>query len=429
MKLLQLFSLHKTDTSYKHEIMGGLTNFMAIAYIIIVNPLVLNANGKGFPIAPTLTATILIIVLMTTLASFIIKLPFVLAPGMGLNVLVSYTLAVHDHLPVPIILGIIFWSGILLFIFSITNLRQKIINAIPESIQTALTVGIGMFLILIGIKNANIIVSNPETLLSINKINTDIILCFIGFILASILFIRGKIYAMVLPIIIITILSIFLGSSKIPQQFVTLPDFSLFMQMDLIGSLKLSLIPSILSLFIVMFFDTTSSVLGLLSQINYESKESKKQYFRRSLSTDALGGIVSGIVGTSPTAVFVESSVGIHNGAKTGFASIITALLCIPFFFISPLISIIPKSATSPILILVGVLMVNNLRKINLFHLEDSIAVLLTIIMMPLCFSITAGAVFGIISYTLLKLLLGKFDEVNAGLIIIAICCTGWFAL
>ncbi len=170
-------------------------------------------------------------------------------------------------------------------------------------------------------------------------------------------------------------------------------------------------------------------VVTLKERRTHENKLSKQQYFKRSLITDALGGIVSGIAGTSPTAVFVESSVGIHNGAKTGFASIITALLCVPFFFISPIISIIPKSATAPILILVGVLMVNNLRKINLLHLEDSIAVLLTIIMMPLCFSITAGAVFGIISYTLLKLLLGKFNEVNPGLIIIAICCTGWFAL
>ncbi len=271
MKILQLFSLHQTDTTYKQEIIGGLTNFMAIAYIIIVNPLVLNANGKGFPIAATLTATILTIILMTSIASFIIKLPFVLAPGMGLNVMVSYTLALHDNLPVPIILGIIFWSGILLFIFSITNLRQRIINAIPESIQTALTVGIGVFLILIGIKNAGIIVSNPNTLLSLNKINIDIVLCFIGFILASVLFIRGKIYGMILPIIVITTLSIFFGSSKFPQQLITTPDFSLFMQMDLTNSLKLSLIPAILSLFIVMFFDTTSSVLGLLSQITYEN--------------------------------------------------------------------------------------------------------------------------------------------------------------
>ncbi|MCE2705545.1 MAG: NCS2 family permease [Proteobacteria bacterium] len=429
MTFSQLFTFHKTKISYPQEIIGGIANFMAIAYIIILNPVIMNANGKGFPISPTVTATIISIVIMTTIAAFLIKLPFILAPGMGLNTMVSYTLAVHDKLPTPIVLGIIFWSSVLLLIFSVTNLRQKIINVIPLSIQTGLSVGIGLLLILIGIKNAHVIISNPETLLSMNRMNVNIILCFLGFILASVLFIKGKMYAMILPIIIITVISILNGSSHLPHNLITMPDFSLFLKIDFLGSLKLSILPAILSLFLVNFFDATSSVIGLLSQLEYNSNESKQLYNKRALLTDAIGGIISGIAGTAPSAVFVESSVGIHNGAKTGFASIVTAVICIPFLFISPVISIIPNIATSPILILVGILMVKNIRNLNLVHLEDFIAVILTIIMMPLCFSITAGAVVGIISYTILKLLLGKFKEVNPGLIILALCCSGWFTI
>lgn len=428
--MLNVFSLNKqTAVSYKKEIIGGIANFMAICYIVIINPLILNANGQGFPLMPTITATILTIIIMTTLAGFIIKLPFVMAPGMGLNAMVAYTFAVHQKLAVPTILGIILWSSIILFVFSVTNLRQKIINAIPETIQTALSIGIGLFLILVGLKNAQIIISNPNTLMSMHKIDTDIALCFAGFIIASILFIRGKIYSMILPIIIITILSFATGSIKLPTQIMALPDFSLFGSIDLTSSFKLSLIPAVISLFLVMFFDATSSVIGLLSQLEYETPKLKQQYYKRALLSDAIGGMVSGITGTSPTAIFVESSVGVHNGATTGFASLITAMLCIPFLFFSPIISVIPASATSPILILVGMLMVNNFRKLNLYNFEDFIPVVLTSLMIPLCFSITAGAVFGIISYTILKLLLGKFDEVSPSLIIIAICCCFWFIL
>jgi AGZA family xanthine/uracil permease-like MFS transporter len=431
MSILKYFSYNKTSQiKIKNEINGGIVNFMAISYIIMLNPVILNANGTGFPINPTITATILAIVISTLIASLFIRLPFILAPGMGLNAYVGYMLASHMHLPIPTILGVIFYSSIILFIFSITNLRQKIINAIPEVLQQSLSVGIGLLLILIGLKNVGIVVGNSATLLSINnKINIEMILCFITFIIASTLFIRGKVYALLLPIILTTLISILLGTSKLPKELITTPDFSLFYQIDFINSLQLTLIPVILSLFIVNFFDATSSVLGLLSQLKYNNKEEKEYYFKKTLTIDACGGIISSIAGTSPNAIFVESSVGIHSGAKTGFSSFITALLTIPFIFLSNLISIVPSCATSPILILVGMLMVKHIKNINSKKLEDLISATFTIIMMPLCFSITAGAVFGIISYTLLKICLGKINEISFSLLIISIGCCGWFFL
>lgn len=411
----------------KQEVMGGVVNFLAIAYIIAVNPIIINANGAGFPIPPSITSTVLTIIIMTTLAAFLVKLPFVIAPGMGINALISYTLIMHDKLPINIALGIILYSSIILFILSVTPLRRIIINAIPETIQIALSVGIGLFLILIGFKNANIIIPNPNTMVSMGKMNIQIILCFLGFVIASVLFIKKKSYSLVLPIILVTILSMILGINHLPTHILELPDFSLFNQIDYVNSLQFALLPAILSLFIVNFFDATSTAVGLLTQIDFDSKQEKNHYLRRALITDGLGGAVSSVVGTSTGVIFVESSTGIQNGARTGLASLITALCAISFLFLSPLISTIPSYATAPILIFVGILMMHNLKKIKFKHLEDFISVILTVIMMPFAFSITAGAVFGIISYTVLKLALGKFDELNISLIIIAIVCSGWF--
>lgn len=425
---MHIFSFDNRAINYKKEITGGIINFMAIAYIIIVNPTIMNANGHGLPIIPSITATILATIIMTAVASIFIKLPFAMAPGMGTNALISYTLILHDKLPPSIALGVIFWSGCIMFLLSISRLRQKIIEAIPPQIQLALGVGIGLFLILLGLKNVGFIISNPDTILSSAPVTPQIIFCFISFILTVIFFLRDKPYSFILPIIIVTILCILNGSSKIPEKLVNLPDFSLFAQMDLKHSLKLSILPSIISLFIVNFFDATSTAVGLLSQLHFKDNL-KQRYMRRALTTDGIGGIVSSFTGTSTSVIFVESSAGIQSGAKTGLASLVTVIICIPLLFLSPIINIIPASATSPVLIFVGILMMNNLRKIQFGNLEDFITVILTIIMMPFCFSITAGAVFGIISYTILKLLLGKFNEISPTLIAVAMCCSIWFII
>lgn len=425
---MRYFSLENSRIDLSREIIGGAINFMAIAYIIAVNPIIMHANGKGLPIISSITATVLTIIIMTTLAGFFIKLPFALAPGMGTNALVSYTLILHDNLPPQIALGIVFWSGSILFLLSITNLRQKIIDSIPTVIQLSLGVGIGLFLILLGLKNVDFIIANPNTIISAGKVDIPVVLCFFGFIMTVILFLKGKVYAFILPIIIITCLCMINGTTPIPKYWIEEPDFSLFLQVDLIHSLKLSIIPAIISLFIVNFFDATSTAVGLLSQLNFSDKF-KNQYLKRALAIDGLGGVIGSLSGTSTAVIFVESAAGIQNGAKTGIASLVTAIICVPLLFLSPIISIIPNSATSPILIFVGILMMNNFRKIKIDQLEDFIAVILTIIMMPFCFSITAGAVFGIISYTVLKILLGKFNQISPALILVAICCSTWFII
>lgn len=428
--LAKLFSLHpKEPINISREIVGGLINFMAIAYIIAVNPLILHASGAGFPIAPAITSTVLIIVVMTIAASFFIKLPFVLAPGMGINAIIAYNLVLHDKLPIPTVLGVVLFSSILLFIFSVTKVRQLIIHSIPEFLQIALSAGIGFFLFLIGVKNVGLVVANPNTIIGIGHFDFAIVLCLLGFILATVLFIKRKTYAFLLPIVIITIIYAVLHPETLPHNYIQLPDFSLFMQIDYLAALKLSVLPAILSLFIVNFFDATSTTMGLLSQLHFDSQHDKGFYLKRALITDSIGGMVASFFGVSPSVIFVESSAAIQNGAKTGLASFVTGIICIPFIFLAPVIGIIPSAATSPILMVVGLIMLSNIRRIQVANFEDLVAVSLTIIMMPLCFSITAGAIFGILSYTVLKLLLGKTKEVSPTLVAIAIVCCGWFFL
>lgn len=425
--LKKLCCAENIDISLSQEFLGGITNFMATAYIIIVNPVIMNASGHGFPINPTITATLITIIIMTTLAGFFVKLPFVIAPGLGLSSVVSYTLIMHDKLPLDIALGVIFWSSLLLLILSITKIRRLIIQAIPNSIQTALSIGIGLFLFLIGIKNANIIIANPNTLLAMSKMNLDIAVCLLGFILTCALLIKRKNYAIVLPIILITVVNFFVNKPHLPTNWSAMPDFSLMLHANLIDSFKFSLIPAILSLFIVNFFDATSSAIGLLAQVECRDEAQKSYYLKRALVTDALSGVVSAAAGTAPGTIFIESAAAIKSGAKTGIAALVSAALFVPFLFLSPLIGLIPATAVSPALMLVGILMMRHITQFDkTAPLEDFIAIILTIVLIPLSFSITTGAAFGILSYTLLKILLGKFKDISFILVLLAIACGFW---
>lgn len=427
--LTRLFSFKEfNEIDFRHEIIGGIVNFIAIAYIIVVNPLVLNANGHGFPINAAVTSTILVIVFATLLASMVTKLPLVLAPGMGINAIVGYTLILKDHINVPTVLGMILFSSVLLLIFSVTKVRALVINAIPECLQIGLGCGIGVFLFFIGVKNANIVVANPDTIVSLNKFTINTVLVMLGFILTAVLFLQHKKYSLLLPMIVLTIIAIIINPHLIPASLFRLPDFSLFLQMDVLKALKLSLLPSILSLFLVNFFDATSTVIGLLDQSEF-SYEEKLVHVKHALLADSLSGVAAGALGSSPVVIFIESAAGIKSGAKTGFASVITALLCIPFLFLSPLIELVPNFATSPVLILVGLLMAINIRNLKPESLEDLLAVAVSIVMMPLTFSITYGVIFGILTYVLLKLCLGKFHDLSWTLVILAVTCLATIAV
>lgn len=422
-----IFSWFKQPINFKNEVLAGATNFMAIAYIIVVNPLIMNADGHGFPINATVSSTIITIIVMTMFVSFFVKLPFAVAPGMGFNAILTYTLVIQQKLPISIALGVIFWASLLFLIFAVSGLQKYIITAIPINLRKALTMGLGCFLIFIGLKNANIVISDPNTLVMLGHFNLPYFITLVGFFITATLFICKKNYALLAPIIIISIIAYFLDITKMPSHIFASPDFQLFNKINILGSFKYSLIPTIFSIFLVSYFDATTSTVALISQVNFSDNNLRQKVLTRTLISEPISSIFSSIAGTANGIIYIESSSGIQLGARTGIAALTTSILFIPFLFLSPIINLIPLFATTPTLIVVGILMIEHTRKMSIKNLEEMIAVTLTVIIMPLTFSITSGAVFGILSYVIIKILLGRYKEIPLSLFIIALVCCSWF--
>ncbi|WP_338635401.1 NCS2 family permease [Spirobacillus cienkowskii] len=406
------------------EVFAGITTFFTMSYIIIVNPQIMSTPGTGMSFVGSLTATVLISFLMSFLAGVYIKLPYALAPGMGLNVFIAYSIMLGEKVPWQTAMGLIFWSSVLFIIVSIFPIRQKIVEALPANMKYALSCGIGLFLAFIGLKNMGIIVSHPVTFVALGKINLTILFGLLGFVLAFFLFIRKKPYAFLASILFITGLSLLSGDIALPKEFFSLPDFkSHFFQLDLVGSLKWSFIPVILAIFMTNLFDSLSSIIGLATNAGFIDKKGTPQKLKETLHIDSFGSLISSLFGTAPATVFIESSAGIQAGGKTGLTAIVTAVCFLPFLFLSPLITVIPVYATAPVLVFVGILMCHSIKYIKAEKMDDLIPVFLTIILMPLTFSITQGVLWGIISYVCLKICVGKTKEISLTLWLIAIIC------
>lgn len=396
------------------EVLAGLTTFFTMSYIVVVNPLIWSTPGTGVSLSFALTATVIVIVVLNLLAGFFIKLPYAFAPGMGLNAFVVYTMILSQKIPFPTALGVMFWSGILFVLISILPIRKKIIEALPENMKHAMCCGVGLFLAFIGFKNLNFIVANETTLVQFGHINIKILFGFIGFLIAFYLFMKEKSYAFLVSIVSVTILAIFTGQTALPNGFFLKPNLShIFKQIDILGAFKLSLIPTILTLLMTNLFDSISTIVAISkSSPSLQDKNGSPLQLNRILSVDSFGSLFSSLIGTSPTAVYIESASGIQAGGRTGIVPIVVALCFLPCLFFEPIIRIIPAYATAPILIFIGILMSLHLKHIKIENFDDVVPVFLTIILMPLTSSITYGVIFGIISYVVMKILVGKYNQI-----------------
>ena len=411
-------------SNLSQEVIAGLTTFFTMSYIVIVNPQVMSSPGTGMTITGSLTATVLISFLMSFIAGIYIKLPYALAPGMGLNVFIAYSLIIGEKIPWPTALGLIFWSSVLFIIVSIFPIRQKIVESLPNNMKHAMSCGIGLFLAFIGLKNLGLIVSNPATYVSLGDINFTVALGILGFGISFILYHKKKPYAFLLSIVVVTIIAILTNQITLPNQIFSMPDFkSHFFQLDLIGSLKWSFIPVILAIFITNLFDSLSSIIGLSTSAGFIDKNGNPLQLKQTLLVDSFASFFSSLFGTAPATVFIESSAGIQAGGKTGISSIVTAFCFLPCLFLAPLITIIPAYATTPVLIFVGILMCQTIKHIHAEKLDDIIPIFLTVILMPLTFSITQGVLWGIVSYVILKICVGKTKMISPVLWILAIIC------
>jgi AGZA family xanthine/uracil permease-like MFS transporter len=427
------FEFSKYGTNYKTEVIAGITTFLATMYIIVVNPAII--SNTGMPFGGVLTATILVSAFSSIMMGFYAKNPIVVAPGMGLNAFFTYSVVLGMGIKWEVALGAVFWSGIIFLILSIFKIRMLIVQAIPKQIRYAISAGIGLFITFIGFVNAKFIVDNPATLVSIAEFNPIIVTFLVGLFITSILVIKRVKGALIFGIVATTILSIPIGrfygdASAINfgvstlvtwKGFVSMPDFSVFLKMDLIESLKLSLLPVVFAFLFTDLFDSLSTFIGVAEAANLVDENGEPRNIRKSLIVDALSTTISGLFGTSSGTSYIESATGVEEGGRTGMTAVVTGLLFLPFMFFSPLLSIVPAIATAPALILVGVFMMKPVLKIHWSEFDDAIPAFFGMILIPLTYSITQGIIWSFITWTIVKFAVGKKDEITPMLIIIDI--------
>lgn len=423
--MLNYFSYQQQPIQLKTEITAGISTFLAMMYIIVVNPTILAA--AGVPYAGSLTATVLVAALSSILMGVYAKNPVALAPGMGLNAFFAYVVVAELHVTWQVALGVVFWSGVIFLILSIFNVRNLIVKSIPKQLRYALGCGIGLFISVIGLREAGFIVSDQITLTKLGPMTPSIVVFTIGLIFTT-FFLYKKIRASLIFGIIITsglfyLVGYLFGGVSLPhwQGLLAEPDFSTFMQIKFIASLKFALWPVIFTFLFTDMFDSISTFIGVAEAGNMLTSDGEPQNLKKSMIVDALATIFSGIFGTSSSTAYIESAAGIEAGGRSGLTAVVAGLLFLPFMFLSPLISIVPTMATAPILLLVGIFMLHPIAKIQWQEFDTALPCFLAVLVIPLTNSITQGVVWSLITWTAIKLMVGKFQDVNAMLVILAL--------
>ena len=396
------------------DVVGGVTTFVTMAYIVVVNPSILATTGTGMPFSGVMTATVFIAASMTLLMGLYARLPFAVAPGMGLNAFFAFTLVMQSHIPWPTALGIVFWAGVLFLLVSATPIREHIALAIPAGLRSAAAGGIGLLLTFLGLRNAGIVVADPATLVRMGALDHRAALLLLGILLAAILAHRRNPLAFLTAIIVVTGLSWGLGYERMPDRVLSAPDFSsTFLALDIRGALQLSLLPSIVAILFTDLFDSLSTFIGVATAAGLTDEKGRPINLRRGLIVDAVATLSAGLAGSSPGTAYVESIAGIRMGGRTGRASVVTALCFVPCFFLGPLVAAVPGYATAAVLVLVGLAMFQSVLTIDFSRVEDALPAFVTLVLIPLTLSITQGILWGFLLHALLYGAVGRAKEVG----------------
>jgi AGZA family xanthine/uracil permease-like MFS transporter len=428
-----------SSTSRRTEILAGISTFLATMYIIVVNPAILSQTG--LPFSGVLTATVLLSFFCSLMMGLYARNPIVVAPGMGLNAFFAFTAVKGMGIRPELALGAVFWAGVLFLLLSLGNVRTAIVKAIPQPLRYAVSAGIGLFITLIGFENARFIIANPATLVSVASLTDPIVLTFVfGLLLTSVLVVRNVQGAIIIGITLTTLAAWPIGrywgdaSAIIGQKTLVnfqgiwaAPDFSLLGTLDLVGSLQWSLWPVIFAFAFTDLFDSLSTFVGVAEAGNlYDTTgpaAGQPRNLSRSMLTDAVATALAGVVGTSPGTSYIESAVGIAQGGRTGLTAIVAGCCFLPFLFLSPLLSVIPSIATAPALVLVGAFMMKPITRIDWEQLDDALPAFLALVLIPFSYSITQGLIWGFLSWTVIKVAVGKRNEVPLGLWIVDAFC------
>lgn len=416
--LERLFKIRQKNTTVRTEVIAGITTFIALAYIMFVNPNIL--AEAGIPKEAAIASTIWIAALSTMMMGLFANYPVALAPGMGLNAFFAYYVCGVLGLHWTVALGAVFFSGVLFLLLTVSHIRQAIINAVPENLRVAIGVGIGLFIAFVGLKGTGLIISDPATFITLGHVtNPTTALSLFGLLLTGALMARNVQGAILLGIVGTTVLSMILGYSPVPHSFSDVISTSIphmgetFGQLDIAGAWNYGIVSIIFTFTVLELFDNMGTLIGLTAKAKMVKPDGKIENLDRALTTDAVGTICSAIFGTSTVTSYIESAAGIAAGGKTGLTAVTVAVLFLISLMFAPLIGLVPGFATAPSLILVGALMMSEVGKINFKDFTDGLPAFLTIIMMPLTSSIANGFAFGFISYSFIKTLGGKAREVS----------------
>jgi AGZA family xanthine/uracil permease-like MFS transporter len=412
------------------EAIAGITTFFTMAYIVVVNPTILSTPGTGMAFSGVLTATVLVCFVMTLLMGLYAKLPFAVAPGMGINAFFTFTIILTQGVWWQTALGIVFWAGVLFLLISVTPVRETIAKAIPAELRIGTAAGIGIFLTFIGLKNAALISSDPVTFVKLGTLGTQTLLAILGLIVTLILLIRRSALAYLAGIFVVTVVAWAAGQVKTPPSFVSAPDFqTVFLKLDILGALKLSLLPAIIGILFTDLFDSISTFIGVAHAANLLDEQGHPRNLRQGLIVDSIATFGAGLAGTSSGTAYIESIAGINSGGRTGMTSVFTALCFLPCFFLAPLAGMVPVYATAPVLVLVGAAMFKSVNNIDFGKIEEGLPAFLTIILIPLTFSITQGILWGFISHVGLYLIVGRRKEIHPVMYVLALVAIGLLLL
>lgn len=420
--LKKLFGFDPSVSTPRTEILAGITTFLTMSYILAVNPGMFS-QLDGMPAGAVFTATALAAIVGTLVMSVWAKLPFGLAPGMGLNAFFVFSVCMGMGYPWQFALTAVFIEGIIFVILTLTNLREAIVNAIPASLKNAIGAGIGLFIAFIGLQNAGVIGNNDATLVSLGEITSGApLLALIGLVITSVLVVKNVRGALLIGILITTAIGIPMGITNygglISAPHSIAPIFCKF-EWSQIWSIDMVVV--IFTFLFIDMFDTIGTLVGVCTKADMLDKNGRIPRAKQAFMADALATIAGACFGTSTTTTYVESAAGVAQGGRTGLTSFVVACCFFVALFFSPLFLAIPSAATAPVLVIVGLFMLSPIRNIKLDEFAESIPAFICIIMMPLAYSISDGIMLGMISYVVINLLCGNFKRLTVTMYILAV--------
>jgi len=427
--LNRFFGLHQRQTSVRTECIAGLTTFFTMAYIIFVNPAILSQAGMAKD--AVIAVTCFVAAAATIATGLFANAPVAMAPGMGLNAFFAFTLVMTRQISWQTALGVVFLSGLLFLILTAVGFRRKLLEAIPQSLISSISVGIGLFITFIGLQNLGLVKSDPVTFVAAAGLNRTILTGLAGLVVMVFLEMKRVPGALLLGILFSTLLAILLGDVKPPQQIIATQFHlsELFFKMDIIGTFKWGLFSSIFTLMFIDMFDSIGTLLAVAPQAGLTEKDGTIRGLDRLLMIDAAATMFGAVCGASTTTSYIESAAGVEQGGRTGLTSVVTGFLFLLSMLFVPVVGIVPKYATAPALLMVGLFMMKEIRLIEFSDMRQGLPAFVIIVMIAMSYSISTGLAFGFIAFVLMEIMSGNIAKIKPAMWLITALSIFYFCV